>query len=245
MGELIIKCLFFLLLQCFVIYSPDAYAEFHGSFTATSNYVWRGYSKSDGKFAFQVNFDYEHASGFYMGTSASTVDFGDQGYDEPARFEITPYLGWNFNIVEDWRLDFQWTRYFYDGKLFGEFSDYNEFYWLVHYSDIFTGRISFSEDYYSRGHAAGDFELTGRYPLSDWLEFSGGTGYSLTKDTLEYDYLYWNAGLSIYMKYAVMDLRYKDAWHTVKTVTGSGYNGRAQYPEAIGATFVFSISVGF
>lgn len=173
----------------FLIDSSPAFAEIHGALTIASDYVWRGYSKSSGDFAGQANLDYEHSSGFYFGTSASSIDAGDEAFPDRANFELTPYLGWSTPIVEDWRLDIQWTRYFYDGKVFGRFSDYNEFYWLLHYSDLFTGRVSFSDDFYHRGHASGDFELSGRYPVTDWLEFSAGVGYSLPKDAVEYDYL--------------------------------------------------------
>ncbi len=221
------------------------YAEVHGTASATSDYVWRGYSKSDGDFAFQLNLDYEHSSGFYVGTSASTVDFGDHGFTDSAQFEVTPYLGWSFSLSDEWRLDMQWTRYLYDGKIFGKNSDYNEFYWLLHYSDLFTGRVSFSENYYNRNHAAGYFELTGRYPLTDWLEFSSGVGYSLTKDAIEYDYLYWNTGLSVYYKHVVLDFRYLDAHITREEVLTHHPDSKEEYPEAIDATFVFTITVGF
>lgn len=239
------KCSGVLYLHCILLYSSIGFAEIHGSATATSNYVWRGYSKSDGDFAFQVNLDYEHSSGFYVGTSASTVDFGDRGFSDRAQFEITPYLGWTFSLSDEWRMDLQWTRYLYDGKIFGEDSDYNEFYGLLHYRDLFTARVSFSENFYNRNHAAADFELTGRYPLTDWLEFSSGVGYSLTKDSIEYDYLYWNAGLSAYYKFVVLDFRYMDAHHTRQEVLDDHLDSEDQYPEAIDATFVFTITVGF
>lgn len=228
-----------------ILYSSAGLAEFSGSATITSNYVWRGYSKSDDDFAFQANLDYEHASGFYLGTSASTVDFGDSSFSDRARFEITPYAGWTFGLMDEWRLDLQWTRYLYDGKIFGEESDYNEFYGLIHYRDLFTGRVSFSENFYNRNHAAADFEMTGRYPVTDWLEFSSGIGYSLTKDSIEYDYLYWNAGLSAYYKFFALDFRYFDAHETREEIPENHPEHEEQYPETIDATFVFTITVGF
>lgn len=239
------KCLGVLFLHFTFFYSSAGFAEIHGSATATSNYVWRGYSKSNDDFAYQANLDYEHSSGLYVGASASTVDFGDRGFSDRSHFEITPYLGWSFGFSDDWRMDLQWTRYLYDGKIYGQDSDYNEYYWLLHYSDLFTGRVSFSENFYNRNHAAADFEITGRYPLTDWLLFSSGAGYSLTKDSIEYDYLYWNAGLSAYYKIVVLDFRYMDAYHTRQAVLDDHKNYERQYPEAIDATFVFTITVGF
>jgi len=185
-------------LGLFLIYSKVSPAEFHGTLSFTTDYVWRGYSKTDGGPAGQANLDYEHAAGFFSGVSVSNVDFGDNDFQDEANVEIAPYLGWTFGFADDWRLDVQWTRYFYDGDIFGHHADYNEFNLLLHYLDLFTVRTSFSEDLYDQGHASGDYELTGRYPITDMFELSTSLGYSQVKKTLEYDYLYWNVGLTGY-----------------------------------------------
>lgn len=220
-------------------------AEIRGAFTFTSDYIWRGYSKSARSTALQANLDYEHSSGFYVGSSASMVDFGDRDFADPARFEITPYLGWSTPIAEDWRLDIQWTRYVYTGNIFGRESDYNEFYALFHYSDVFTGKASVSENFYDRGHPAGNVELGGRYPISDRFEISGNLGYSLSKDAVEYDYLYWNIGVSAYLSYLVVDFRYLDALQTAESSVHPNGGGQAPFLGIIDSTLVFSITFGF
>jgi uncharacterized protein (TIGR02001 family) len=68
----------------------------------STNYVFRGYSKSDGHPVGRANLDYEHSSGFYLGTWVSSVDFGDDGFDDKANVEMTPYIGWSFPISDDW-----------------------------------------------------------------------------------------------------------------------------------------------
>jgi uncharacterized protein (TIGR02001 family) len=225
----------------FFFNSSICLAEFHATFTATTDYISRGYSKSDGNFAAQANLDYEHSSGLYLGTSVVTVDFGDDTFSDRANVEITPYLGWTFKLTDDWRFDTQWTRYLYDGKIAGHNSDYNEFYLLLHYRDIFTARASFSEDFYNHGKFSGDYELTGRYPLTDSLEFSASIGYSQVEEVLEYDYLYWGVGLTYYYKFIALDFRYMDAIEATKELDNDW-----QYdPEVIDPSFVFSISVGF
>lgn len=233
------------LLGAMLVWSTCAYSEFHGALTATTNYVWRGYSKSSDHFSYNANLDYEHDTGFFIGTTASRVDFGDQGFGDRAQFEIVPYLGWSTDLGDKWRIDLQWSRYFYDGNVFGEFSDYNEFYGFLHYDDMISARIAFSEDLYHREHSAVDFEISGRYSLTDWLEFSAGTGYSLAKKAIEYDYLYWNAGLSAYYKYVVVDLRYMDALETASEHHWGSGSGADAYPETLNSTLVFSFSIGF
>ncbi|MCF6251753.1 MAG: TorF family putative porin [Methylococcaceae bacterium] len=225
----------------FFFYSSHTYAEFHATLTAKTDYIWRGYSKTSENFALQANLDYEHVTGGYLGITVSNVDFDDDDFDDPSKVEMTPYLGWTFKLSDDWRFDAQWTRYFYDGDIFGHRPDYNEFYLLLHYNDIFTARASFSEDYYNQGHASGDYELTGRYPITDSFEFSTGIGYSQVQKILEYDILYWNVGLTYYTKFVAFDLRYLDSVEVTDEIeTQWSYD-----PEIIDSYFVFSIFLGF
>lgn len=233
-----------LLLGYFFLYS-NALADFSGTFTVTSDYIWRGYSKSDRDFAFQINFDYEHTSGGYLGIFASTVDFADHEFTDRSQFEISPYLGWTFSFADEWRLDLQWTRYFYDGKIFNAYSDYNEFYLMLHYRDLLTANISFSEDFYHRGHAAANFEIDGRYPITDWLEFSGTLGYTLAKEALEYDNLYWETGLSVYYKFVAFSVNYADAIHADTLEFDENDQPQETFPEVISPTIFFTISIGF
>jgi uncharacterized protein (TIGR02001 family) len=173
-----------------LFHPATGFAEFKATVTATTDYVWRWYSKSDNNFALQANIDYEYSAGFYAGASVSNVGFGYSDFKDPAKVEITPYLGWSYSISDDWRLDTQWTRYLYDGNIFGHQPDYNEFYLLLHYRDILTARASFAENYYDLGKATGNYELTGRYPVTDSLELSSSIGYSQTRAVVGADYPY-------------------------------------------------------
>jgi len=219
-------------------------AEFSATLRGTTNYVWRGFTKSANKPAVQANIDYEHATGFFLGTSASTVNFGDRGFSDRSNVEITPYLGWSFSATDDWRVDLQFQRYIYDGKIFNNQSDYNELYAFAHYQDLFTARVSFSPNYYNRDHPAADFGITGRFPLTETVNLSSGIGYSLARDVLEYDYLYWNAGISWHHRYGALDLRYtQSAFFNEKEVPD---RDRWLFePERLGPTIVFTISFGF
>lgn len=221
--------------------------EIHGTITGTTNYVGRMYSKSDNDFAIQANLDYQHPSGFYTGISASSFNIGQSdirpGFHFPnqARLEITPYLGWSFKLADDWRLDTQFSRYFYDGKIFEFSGDYNEFYLLLHYKDMLSASASFTDDFYGVGDIAFFYELTGRYPITDFLEFSSTFGYAQTGNVIAADYPYWSAGLTGRYKFIALDLRYHDA----RELSFDQQNVPPNHPEALKATVVFSISVGF
>ncbi len=60
-----------------LVISGSAAAELSANIGATSNYVWRGVTQTDDDAAFSGGLDYAHESGFYVGTWASNVEFGD------------------------------------------------------------------------------------------------------------------------------------------------------------------------
>jgi uncharacterized protein (TIGR02001 family) len=232
--------------------SALSYADIHGTLTGTTNYVGRGYTKSDNDFAIQANVDYQHSSGIYLGASASNVNFGDRAirkkksptelnFPDSARVEFTPYFGYTHKITDDWRVDVQWSRYLYDGKIYGRDADYNEFYLFLHYRDLLTFRASISDHLYGHNVVSGDYHLTARYPLTDYLEISSGVGYLQALKVLEYDFLYWDAGITGRYKRISADLRYtQSVWTTKEFETRWGYG-----PDELNARVVFSISVGF
>lgn len=235
------------LLACALLFQPSVgWADFHATLTATNNNIGRWYTKNNHDWAVIGNIDYEHSSGLYLGSSASNINYNSETPEaDAAHVEILPYLGWSFKLTDTLRLDTQWTRYLFDGTVFNHNADYNEFYLFLHYKDLFSGRISFAEDYYHLGDYAIDYELTGRYSLIDSLEFSTSFGYSQTKAVLGSDYPYWNAGFTYYYKFVSLDFRYMDATET----SIDEVNAEAQHanydPPLIGATFVFSFSVGY
>ena len=224
----------------FLSISPS-FADIHGIVTGTTNYVGRGYTKSDNDYAIQGKLDYQNETGVYLGASASSVNFGDRDFDDSARVEIAPYLGYSHKVDDNWRADVQWTRYLYDGKIFGREADYNEFYLFLHYRDLFTFRAGISDNFYNQDAITGDYEVTVRYPLTEYLEVSSGVGYSQVETVLEYDYLYWNTGITATYKFIAAELRYMHAYEaTVVPETDWEYK-----PEVLHATFAFSLSVGF
>ncbi len=223
--------------------SIPGHSDISGSLVFATNYVFRGYSKSDGHPVGRANLDYEHSTGFYLGTWVSSVDFGDDGFDDRANVEMSPYIGWNFPISDDWQVDTYLTRYIYDGKIFGHDSDYNELDVLVNFRDLVTARFAWSDDLYNQGSSAFDYELTGRYALTDTFEMSAGVGLSETNEALEYNYLYWNLGVTWYFfKHGAMDFRYAQA---ARFAEKANKNPWPFDPPMINDTFIFSISVGF
>ena len=71
--------------------AAQAEGEWSGNVALTTDYVWRGVTQSAGDWAIQGGFDYANG-GFYAGTWASNVDFGD---DSDTNLEIDFYGGYS------------------------------------------------------------------------------------------------------------------------------------------------------
>ena len=227
--------------------TPMIHADLHGTVTGTTNYIWRMYSKSNNEPAIQGNLDYQHSSWFYGGASVASFNIGlsevreDFHFSNQAQAEVAPYLGWSFNLTDDWRLDSQYSRYFYDGNIYEFSGDYNEYYLFLHYKDLLTLHTSFTDNFYGMGDIAFNYEFTGRYPITDYLEFSSTFGYSQVRHVLSADYPYWNVGLTGRYKFIALDLRYYDA----REIYFESQNLLPDHPDTVKATVVLSLSVGF
>lgn len=225
-------------------HAANCFAELSGGFTGATDYIWRGYSKSDNKPVFQANIDYEFKSGIYLGSFASTVNFADHGYENRSNLEFRPYFGYGYKLSGDWRFNTEWNRYIYDGKIFGQYADYNEFHFYSHFRDLLTAGFVFSENSYQQHHMSFNYEITARYPITNSIEMSSTLGYNNQKKNLHYDYLYWTSGLTLHFSRNIgIDIRYYGATHT-STRKEEPFHWQFQ-PHAVDNRVVFSITAGF
>lgn len=109
------------MLKCslFALVCVPAMAQWSFMASATSDYVWRGFSLSDEQPAVQGGAEYFHQLGFYGGAWASTVDI-----DNDAKLEGLGYLGY---VRPVWKFDLEvgLTTYAFDGD---EDRDFTEVY---------------------------------------------------------------------------------------------------------------------
>ncbi|WP_144212620.1 TorF family putative porin [Shewanella donghaensis] len=160
-----------------LLMSATAFAEVTGNIGATSNYLWRGVSQTGDSVAVQGGVDYENESGFYAGTWASNVDFGDG-----TSYELDLYAGYGGSITEDLSYDINYLYYAYPdspGSVdFGEVSVGLAWKWLdVSYShtvnggdDIASGTLDSKDMMYAQAN------LT--FPLTEKLSLGIHYGYS-------------------------------------------------------------------
>jgi len=234
------------ILSLVAIYTHQAAAQdatdskLSGTVLYTTDYLWHGYSKSDGNGAFQANLDYQHSSGVFGGLWVSTVDFGDDRFfNNASEVELIPYLGYSFSLSEDWGADIHWRRYIYNDDFFGAPGDYNEFTAAIAFRDLLVASIGVTDDGYDRGGVYGNYELIGRYPITDFVDFSTKVGYVQSREALNFDYLYWDAGVTLYYKFIGLDFRYFQSSRLNRK------NERQEGFLEINPTFVFSVSLGF
>ncbi|MGS0730349.1 TorF family putative porin, partial [Shewanella sp. 0m-11] len=86
--------------------STTAHAAVEANIGATSNYLWRGVTQTDDAVAVQGGIDYSHDSGFYAGTWASNVDFGDE-----TSYEVDFYAGFAGTIGDEFEYDLSYLYY--------------------------------------------------------------------------------------------------------------------------------------
>ncbi|ALO35190.1 hypothetical protein CMT41_11000 [Colwellia sp. MT41] len=99
-----------LLTSMFFSTAASADDAFSANIGITSNYIWRGITQSDDNFSVSAGADYNHESGFYLGTWAATVDFNDD-----TNFEYDFYSGYQTNFANiDW--DIGYIYYGYQGE---------------------------------------------------------------------------------------------------------------------------------
>lgn len=166
----------------------------------TSNYLWRGVSQTDDGAAISGGIDYEHESGFYAGTWASNVDFGDA-----ASYELDFYFGFGGDIGDTgFGYDVGYIYYAYPdsdendpmneydfGEVYGSIS-YSYFSFTANYgvnnddgAELFDGALYLSADAafeiadgLELGLHVGDYSFDSDYDEGDYTDY----GVSLSKD---------------------------------------------------------------
>jgi uncharacterized protein (TIGR02001 family) len=98
---------------------------FTGKVAVYSEYEYRGISQTSEKPALQLNLDYAHASGFYLGTFLTNIKWLKDtaevnGFSTSANLEWDIYGGYRKEIAPDTTLDVGYLRYEYPSS--GSFS---------------------------------------------------------------------------------------------------------------------------
>lgn len=159
--------------------------EFNGTATALSDYVWRGVSQTRGKPALQLEFAASHASGVYVGASASNVDFtGPQDEDDGIRYELAPYVGWTGEVFGNGsQLDLSLSQVMYPGYKPGYKVDFTEVEARLTLPQGLYAGVAYSPDIFNLGGRGIYYNVGAELPLGDdgWAFKAQAGHYDLKK----------------------------------------------------------------
>jgi uncharacterized protein (TIGR02001 family) len=154
------------LLAGFGATAAQAFDDISGNIALVSDYRFRGISQTGEDAAVQGGFDASFEPGFYIGTWASSVDFGDlpPGAGSFGTMEIDYYAGWSGPIGDtDFAIDVGYAYYQYPGDTQDPKGDYQEFHITPSWKDLSLG-VTYSDDYYAETgkfwYYAADYSLS-------------------------------------------------------------------------------------
>jgi len=181
---------------------PASPHSFTGKVALYSEYEYRGISQTSEKPAGQLNLDYAHASGFYIGTFVSNIKWLKDaaevgGFTTSANIEWDIYGGYKFEVVKDWTLDLGYLRYEYPSSSeFNPKPNTDEFYVGVTYGPAtFKYSYAVSDTFGVPNSKGSDYaELTIAYPIIDKVTLNAVLGHQNFKNNGSLSYTVWKLG---------------------------------------------------
>lgn len=172
--------------------------EWHGSIAATSDYVFRGVTQTQGDGALQGDLHCDWPAGAFAGVWMSSIKPPFETYGQ---LELDVYAGWSFALGADWSSRLSYVRYLYPDDSGPVDYDYGDFTAQLAWRDRLSASLAWSPDLlrfgpagYSERGDAWSAELALRQPLdSNWALTLGGGYYDQPADIR---YGAWNAGLA-------------------------------------------------
>jgi uncharacterized protein (TIGR02001 family) len=153
-------------------------------FSGYTEYEYRGISQTSEKPAAQLNIDYAHPSGFYLGTFVSNINWlkdtaSAGGFSTSAQIEWDLFGGYKFEVAKDWTLDLGYLRYEYPSSgAFNPKPNTDEVYVGVTYGPA-TLKYSYSfNDTFGVPNSKGSdyIELSVAYPATEKITLTGVLG---------------------------------------------------------------------
>ena len=218
--------------------SLPSLAEVSGNVALTTDYRFRGISQTTSDPAVQGGLDYNHESGFYVGTWGSNVQFAGS-------LELDYYAGFANDINDSLAYDVGFIYYDYPGGDLGAGAGDPEF-WEIYgglSGDVgpvsLSGTVSYSDDYFGETGTAWYYDLGASYGLPYEITLSGHFGYQTIDDkgffsSDEDSYKDWSVGVSKSMWDLDFDLSYID--------TNLSDSSDCDNTNSCDSTVVFSVS---
>ena len=181
-----------------------AEGEWSGNVTLSSDYVFRGFTQTDGAPMISGGFDFA-SDDFYIGTWASGVDFGDG-----TSTEIDVYAGWT-PTVGVFDLDLGAIYYWYPDAPDDPSQNFVEVYaggstTLGEFVEV-GASVAYSPDFYLESGDAFYWAASAGIPLGESFGLDATIGYSDFQDLSGADYTDWSIGLTTALEGFDFDFR--------------------------------------
>ncbi len=177
-----------------LLFGTSVYAEISGTFTASTNYLWRGVTQTDDKPAISAALEYLAPQGSYLGIWSSNTDYGDK-----PSYQVDTYLGHQVNLARA-TIDVAARHYYFPSG--GKYShDFQTDEWINNESSAFTelqvgirgkswtAGYAYSDNYLDSGKPGNYIELNHIRPITDGISLTLHIGAQQSKaidDTPEY-----------------------------------------------------------
>jgi len=185
---------------------------------ATSDYVHRGISYSDGHAAGQVGVDLNFDNGAYVGLWGSTVDIGGGTTHERDR-QVNYYAGYLFEATQQLAVGFSVVAYSFPASA-GSFDySYEEYGISFGFNDRVWLEYNYSPDIYGTGKNTRNFEVSTERDAPYGTMIGAGAGYYDVADLTGAGYGYWHVGISRAFGNFNLDLRFHDTNRSVPFIS--------------------------
>jgi len=183
----------------------------NASFTATSDYIFRGVSQTYGGAAVQLGANYQSPFGWFAGAWGSNVDPYPSG---DASKELDLYAGVTRPLGDNVSARLTYTHYVYLDDPRPVRYDYDDFALSVDYMDRFAITVLYQPDFtsysqlgFAHKRPTVDYEISSTWPLSSRFALVGGVGYYDLQRLFGVSYWSGSAGIAYVDRRLEIELR--------------------------------------
>lgn len=180
-----------------VLVAAPAVAGWSGEVGVATDFIHRGFTRSEGEPVLQAGIGYRSRSGFIADLWGSTVRFAaDYDLGDEREIELHGVIGYAPAITEDWTLTVLLRRYEYPGADAGTDFSYTEAELGVLYRRLLRFSVAYTDAFTGGGSTARFTEISGRYPLARFADLTAGLGRAEFGAAPDFDYGYGHVGVA-------------------------------------------------
>ena len=206
-------------------------SPFSANVALGTDYIFRGVSQTLEDPAISGGFDFNHESGFYLGTWGSNVDFfaaGDAG-DQGADMELDVYLCYQKDLGSGIGMDVGFIRYLYPSTDDLDFNEYYAKFSMASGQTTFNASIYYSNEVFGTDNDSLYYATGIDFAINKKITLSGSVGLYDFENSIPDNYVDWKIGLAYELDGWGFDLSYTDTNDDGETLFGNNADGKAVF----------------